>query len=82
MKTFLIEYEIYKGDRLIKSGKIRVKNQENEMYAKVNLEKYLKRKDFNFDRMIVCECKEDFFGTFGFGKEFGDIFGGKGGFGL
>lgn len=82
MKTFLIEYEVYGKDGLIKEGEMRVKNQQNEMYAKTGLEDYLKRKYPDFSCMVVKSCKEDIVSNFGdifggdFAKKFGDMFGG------
>lgn len=44
MNTYLIKYDIILRNTTLKGKIIRVKNQENELFAKINLEKYLKRK--------------------------------------
>lgn len=44
MNTYLIKYDIILRNGSLKGKIIRVKNQENELFAKINLEKYLKKK--------------------------------------
>jgi len=59
-KTFIISYTTFTPTgRIIKEGKIKVKNQLSDLNAKVNLESYLKRKHPNFGYMVVKTCYED-----------------------
>lgn len=44
MNTYLIKYDVILRNGSLKGKIIRVKNQENELFAKINLEKYLKKK--------------------------------------
>lgn len=68
--AFTITYYILdkKKDK-IKDGKIKVKNRDTEIGAKVYLEKYLRKKVLYFDRLVITECKQDL--------DFNDIFGGN-----
>lgn len=64
--TYLITYQAYKGNTLVKSGVIRAKNKYTELEAKVTTEQYLKKK-YDFDRFVVTSCISD--------NPFRDIFG-------
>ena len=76
-KTFLISYSVYvedeKGNVTEISGKeIKVKNQLNELGAKIGLEDYLKKKYPNFHHLYISNCHEDFSNYNGlFSKWFG-----------
>jgi hypothetical protein len=66
--NFKIKYSLYKGDDVIKWGTIKVKNKDNELEAKIKLEKYF-RKKFTFDNMVIHLCEQDTIDMFG------DLFG-------
>lgn len=68
-KTYYICYTVViksiEGLRPICNKGILVKNQFNELGAKVNLEKYLRRKYGDaFYRLEIESCQEDAFGLF------------------
>lgn len=69
-KTFVIRYSIYLNNNgeieEISDKEIIVKNQFNELGAKINLEDYLKRKYSNFNKLVVHNCMEQ--------NQFTDIF--------
>lgn len=68
-KIFLITYEAYDiNNTIIKKGQFKIKNQNSELGAKVNFEKYLIRKLSNFNRLYISECREQV------GNQFGDLF--------
>ena len=73
-KTYLIEYSVFDKQHKIKLANktMRVKNQENEMYAKVNLEKHLKKQYSDFGSMIIHKCNVDN----DILSQFNDLFGG------
>ena len=78
-KAYLIEYTCYDASGIVlKSGKIRVKNQDNRFVAQYNLEDYLRKKHNTFARLVIYSCKEDermYAGDFM--SIFNDIVGGK-----
>ena len=78
-KAYLIEYTCYDASGIVlKSGKIRVKNQDNRFVAQCNLEEYLRKKHNTFARLVIYSCKEDermYAGDFM--SIFNDIVGGK-----
>lgn len=55
MPNYTIEYSLYHGPRLLKEGTMKVKNKDNDIAAKVALEKYLNTK-MDFNRMEVRSC--------------------------
>ena len=59
--NYLIDYEFYdKNGNKVKSGMMRVKNANNELHAKVKLEKYLALKyPTFFNRLVVHKCTPD-----------------------
>lgn len=60
MKNYIIDYMAKdKKGNVLKSGKIRVKNKDNEFVAQVEFEKYLQRNYPNFGQLIVNSCVED-----------------------
>jgi hypothetical protein len=71
MKTYIIEYIVY-FNNITESHTTRVKNCENELYAKIKLEKYLQTKYNKFAKLKIEKCTEDIFSVFG--GIFGDIF--------
>lgn len=74
-KIFLITYEAYDINGIvIKKGQFKVKNQDCELGAKINFEKYLIRTLSNFNKLYISECREQFGGPLG--DLFNDIFGG------
>ena len=78
-KDYLIEYTCYDASGIVlKSGKMRVKNQDNRFVAQCNLEEYLRKKHNTFARLVIYSCKEDermYAGDFM--SIFNDIVGGK-----
>ena len=78
-KAYLIEYTCYDASGIVlKSGKMRVKNQDNRFVAQCNLEEYLRKKHNTFARLVIYSCKEDermYAGDFM--SIFNDIVGGK-----
>lgn len=91
-KTYIIDYCVILtnsdgSEEYIRGKQIKVKNQVNELGAKIGLEDYLKRKYDNFKRLEISGCKEDIlqsfnnlFGSanpFGSDNPFGDLFFGK-----
>jgi len=70
-KNYIIEYTIEDKSRIvIKHGKMKVKNKENEIEAQIKFEAYLKKKYSNFGQLIVHKCSVDN----SFNNIFGDIF--------
>lgn len=72
--TFNIEYAMvirtHRGVEYIDNKEIKVKNQLNELGAKVGLESYLKRKyGDNFIRLEIKKCEQDAM------EQFGELFG-------
>lgn len=68
-KTFFIRYAVSvrtpEGITCIDGKEIIVKNQLNELFAKINLEKYLEQKyGSNFIKLEIKECFDDSFGLF------------------
>ena len=69
-KNYIITYTIYnESGKVIKSGKMKVKNKLNDLDAKVKLEIYLKSKNKMMESLIIHSCKEnnifnEFFGDF------------------
>lgn len=52
--NYLIDYQIVINGNTISGKTIKVKNQENELFAKVNLENYLRRKyGDSFSSLVV-----------------------------
>lgn len=78
-KVYLIEYTCYDDtNNVLKSGKMRVKNQENKFVAQCNLEDYLRKKHNTFAKLVISSCREDermYAGDFM--SMFNDIVGGK-----
>lgn len=73
--TFNIEYAMvistHRGVEYIDNKEIKVKNQLNELGAKVGLEDFLKRKyGDNFIRLEIKKCKQDIV------DRFSELFGG------
>ena len=70
--NYRIKYQVYLTTGNLLDKEIIVKNKDNELFAKVSLEDYLKRKyGDNFIRLIVNNCKEDYLSS-----AFMDWFGG------
>jgi hypothetical protein len=69
-QTYLITYKAYDANgKIIKNGQFRVKNQENELGAKINFEKFLEKKYPTFTTLVITECKIDVM------NQFNDLFG-------
>lgn len=65
-KTYTLKYKVYGIDNVaIKSGKMKVKNCDNELHAKLKLDKYLSKKIEGFGHLIIDSCEQ---------YEFKDIF--------
>jgi len=66
MKTaYLIKYSAFDlNNKLIESKSIKVKNKDTEFIAKVELERYLQRKLFGFNRLIIHSCEADLMASF------------------
>ena len=45
--------------RVLKQGKMRVKNKLSELHAKTSLEDYFKKKFLHFNKLIVYKCYQD-----------------------
>lgn len=61
MATYLLEYSCFTAGNtaLEYYAKVRAKNKSSELQAKIDLEKFLKRKFPNMDKLIVHKCTED-----------------------
>ena len=75
-KTYFIEYEVTVktvGGPISIPGRILVKRQMNELFAKLNLEKYLERKYGEaFNSLYIKSIREDTLGFYSFlGAGFG-----------
>lgn len=75
-KTYFIEYEVTVktvGAPISIPGRILVKRQMNELFAKLNLEKYLERKYGEaFNSLYIKSIREDTLGFYSFlGAGFG-----------
>lgn len=57
--NFIIDYQLIVSDKPIKTGTMKVKNNSNELEAKIKLEKFLEKKH-HFDRIIITKCEKDF----------------------
>ena len=55
-KTYIIEYCVYLKDGSFETHTTKVKQCMNELFAKVKLEAYLRRKHEDFHRMVVYKC--------------------------
>ena len=75
MKTFIIDYQVESSiGAILRTGKVKVKNQKDDIGAQINLEKKLRRDVPHFHRMVVLSVKEDtFFGDDDVFKFFNDI---------
>lgn len=59
--NYRIKYQVHLTTGNLLDKEIIVKNKDNELFAKVSLEDYLKRKHGNsFIRLIITDCKEDY----------------------
>jgi len=57
---YLIMYSVLDSfGKVLKQGKIKVKNKISELHAKSALEDYMKSKYDLFDRIIIYETKEE-----------------------
>ena len=66
---YIITYSALSDCRqVLKQGKMKVKNKMSELHAKSSLEDYFKKKFFDFNKLIVYKCVEDY----GFNGIFGD----------
>ena len=54
--TYLLTYS-YRQGKLVKTGKMQIKNCDNELHAKIRLDDYLKRK-IGDGVLEVSECEE------------------------
>ncbi len=59
MSTFRIKYNLILNDKILYDKKIKVKNKDNELIAKVSLENYLRRKYPTFKQLIITDCRVD-----------------------
>jgi hypothetical protein len=62
MATYIIEYTTLdkEGNSIMYWGKIKVKNKSSEFDAKTSLEKHLKHKNTNVDKLIIHSCRKDY----------------------
>lgn len=75
--NYRIKYQVYLTTGNLLDKEIIVKNKDNELFAKVSLEKYLRRKHGDsFIRLIINDCREDYL-SFAFMDWFGGMFGWK-----
>jgi hypothetical protein len=57
--NYLITYStLDKASKVLKQGKMRVKNKLSKAHAKASLEEYFERKLIGFRQLIIYECKE------------------------
>lgn len=70
-KNYNIHYGMHLVGGRYKSGEIKVKNSMSEIHAQVKLEKYLKKKNPYFEKMVVYSVKPDLDTLLG---QFSDIF--------
>ena len=60
-QNYLIDYEIFDVDNIsLKQGQIKVKNKFSEFEAKCSLEDYLKKRYYNFHRLVISKCLESY----------------------
>jgi hypothetical protein len=73
-KTFIIEYSILdKSNKIIyPNKKIKVKNQSEELAAKIHLEEWCKKKYSMFGYLVIHKCEQEN----NILRTFNDIFGG------
>ena len=57
MRTFLLVYTLYLGDKTL-NGKMRIKNCQNELHAKLRLDGYL-TKIHGQNRLVIHSCSPD-----------------------
>lgn len=70
--NYRIKYQVYLTTGNLLDKEIIVKNKDNELFAKVSLEEYLRRKHGDsFIKLIINDCREDYFSS-----AFMDRFGG------
>lgn len=63
--NYRIKYQVYLTTGSLLDKEIVVKNKNNEFFAKVSLEDYLKRRHGkDFIKLIITECIEDYSSAF------------------
>lgn len=59
-KVFEIDYKVYSATgSVLKIGKMRVKNADTEIAAKIKLEAYLKKHVPGFGRLVINRCHSE-----------------------
>jgi len=62
--NYLIECKIISPDGwTLFDGKVKIKNKENDLYAKTYLEDVMRRRYRNFGRLIITSCEKDTFAS-------------------
>jgi hypothetical protein len=72
-KTYIIDCEaLDTSGAILGRGKVEVKNQPNELSAKLVLQKAMAKRFPKFHKIVIKKCEEDFMGIFGqiFGNKF------------
>ena len=58
--NYLIEFTCFDRDeKILSAGKMRVKNKESDIAAKVGLERYLQKQHKGFGRLVVKSCQAE-----------------------
>lgn len=71
--NYIIQFSALDGfGKVLKQGKMRVKNKLSDLHAKSSLEDYFKRKFLDFNKLVVYKCTEDNIMTQMFGDNFMD----------
>lgn len=63
--NYRIKYEIVLHSSTLKNKECVIHNADNELIAKIKLEKVLEKKYKDFKRLIVLSCENDFMSSFG-----------------
>lgn len=59
--TYIIKYQVLNSiNTIIKAGKIKCKNKDSDIAAKVGLESFLQKTVIGFHRLVIIECTKDF----------------------
>lgn len=59
MKTFIIDYRVFCKSGTYHPPKMKVKNCQSELSAKIKLEKYIEPKYEGYLRMEIISCESD-----------------------
>lgn len=66
MRTYIIEYRVYlKNGDTYHPPKMKIKNCDTELHAKIRLEGFIEQKYDGYKRMEIMSCTEDVMSVFG-----------------